>query len=58
MGGGGVFSTLEGYHDLCVCGGGRGYHGYTRECSVHRRDTMSTSGGIMIHVREQIDKSV
>ena len=32
-GGGGVFSTLEGYHE------------YIGGCSVHRRDTMSTSGG-------------
>ena len=47
-----------------------GYHEYIRGCSVHRRDTMSTSGrylqyiggcsvhrrDIMIHVREQLDK--
>ena len=30
----GVFSTSEGYHE------------YIGGCSVHRRDTMSTSGGI------------
>ena len=47
-----------------------GHHEYIRRCSVHRRDTMSTSGGyheyiggcsvhrrdIMIHVGEQLDK--
>ena len=43
-----------------------GYHEYIGGCSVHRRDTMSTSryiGGcsvhrrdIMIHVGEQLDK--
>ena len=32
---GGVFSTSEGYHE------------YIGGCSVHRRDTMSTSGDIM-----------
>ena len=46
-----------------------GYHEYIGGCSVHRRDTMSTSGGyheyiggcsvhrrdIMIHVGEQLD---
>ena len=31
----GVFSTSEGYHE------------YIGGCSVHRRDTMSTSGDIM-----------
>ena len=35
-----MFSTLEGYHDSCG-----GYHEYIGECQVHRRDTMSTSGG-------------
>ena len=48
----------------------RGYHDECGGCSVHRRDTMSTSGGyheyiggcsvhrrdIMIHVGEQLDK--
>ena len=29
-----------GYHDAC-----RGYHEYIGGCSVHSRDTMSTSGG-------------
>ena len=47
-----------------------GYHEYIGGCSVHRRDTMSTSGGyheyiggcsvhrrdIMIHLGEQLDK--
>ena len=47
-----------------------GYHEYIVGCSVHRRDTMSTSGGyhqyiggcsvhrrdIMIHVGEELDK--
>ena len=45
-----------------------GYHEYIGGCSVHRRDTMSTSGDIMstsgdvqyidimIHVGEQLDK--
>ena len=47
-----------------------GYHEYIGGCSVHRRDTISTSGGyheyiggcsvhrrdIMIHVREQLDQ--
>ena len=32
--GGGVFSTSEGYHE------------YIGGCSVHRRDTMSTSGDV------------
>ena len=27
-------------------------------CSVHRGDTMSTSGDIMMHVGEQVDKSL
>ena len=47
-----------------------GYHEYIGGCSVHQRDTMSTSGGyheyiggcsvhrrdIMIHLGEQLDK--
>ena len=35
----GVFSTSGGYHEYI-----RGYHEYIGGCSVHRRDTMSTSG--------------
>ena len=35
-------STSGGYHDECG-----GYHEYIGGCSVHRRDTMSTSGNIM-----------
>ena len=31
---------------------------YIRGCSVHRRDTISTSGDIMIYVGEQTDKSL
>ena len=56
---------IGGSHDECG-----GYHEYIRGCSVHQRDTMSTSGGyheyiggcsvhrrdIMIHVGEQLDK--
>ena len=56
---------IGGYHDECG-----GYHEYIGGCSVHWRDTMSTSGGyheyiggcsvhrrdIMIHVGEQLDK--
>ena len=38
-GGGGGFSTSEGYYDSCG-----GYHEYTKGCSVHRKDTMNTSG--------------
>ena len=38
----GVFSTLGGYHDECG-----GYLEYFGGCSVHRRDTMNTSGDIM-----------
>ena len=40
-----------------------GYHEYTGGCSVHWNDTISisedfsTSGGIMMHVGEQVDKS-
>ena len=61
----GMFSTSGGYHDERG-----GYHEYIGGCSVHRRDTMSTSGGyheyiggcsvhrreFMIHVGEQLDK--
>ena len=36
----GVFSTLEGYHE------------YIGGCSVHRRDTMGTSGDIMSTSRD------
>ena len=36
----GMFSTSGGYHDERG-----GYHEYIRGCSVHWRDTMSTSGG-------------
>ena len=36
----GMFNTSGGYHDKCG-----GYHEYIGGCSVHRRDTMSTSGG-------------
>ena len=35
-----------------------GYHEFTGWCSGHQRDTMSTSGGIMIHVRKKTDKSL
>ena len=41
----GVFSTSEGYHE------------YIGECSVHRRDTMSTSRNIMIHVGDTMSTS-
>ena len=34
-------STSGGYH-----GTSGGYHEYIGGCSVHRRDTMSTSGGV------------
>ena len=61
----GMFSTSGRYHDERG-----GYHEYIGGCSVHLRDTMSTSGGyheyiggcsvhrrdIMIHVGEQLDK--
>ena len=49
----GVFSTLGGYHEYtggiprCMWGYHEytgGYHDYTRACSVHRRDIMSTPG--------------
>ena len=33
---------IGGYHDECG-----GYHEYIGGCSVHRRDTRSTLGGIM-----------
>ena len=33
---------IRGYHDECG-----GYHEYIRGCSVHQRDTMSTSGDSM-----------
>ena len=60
-----MVSTSGGYHDERG-----GYHEYIGGCSVHRKDTMSTSGGyheyiggcsvhrrdIMIHVGEQLDK--
>ena len=42
---------MGGYHEYIGGGGGGGMG-----CSVHRRDTMSTSGDTMIHVGEQIDK--
>ena len=31
---------------------------YTEGCSVHQKNTMSTSRDIMIHVGEKIDKSL
>ena len=43
----GVFSTLGEYHEYI--GGVQyigGYHEYIGGCSVHRRDTMSTSGDV------------
>ena len=57
---------IGGYHAEC-----EEYHEYIGGCSVHWRDTMSTSGeyheyiggcsvhrrDIMIHVGEQLDKS-
>ena len=51
-GGVGESSTSEGYHDSCG-----GYHAYIGGCSVHRRDTMNTSGDIMIHTGEQLIKA-
>ena len=36
----GAVQYIGGYHDECG-----GYHEYIGGCSVHRRDTMSTSGG-------------
>ena len=56
-------STLGGYHEYiggCSVHRGHimmnveGYHEYIGGCSVHRR--FSTSGAIMIHVGEQLDK--
>ena len=38
----GDIQYIGGYHDEC----GR-YHEYIGGCSVHRRDSMSTSGDIM-----------
>ena len=35
-------STMGGYQDACG-----GYHEYTRGCSVHWRDTMSTPGAYL-----------
>ena len=42
-----MFSTSGGYHDKCG-----GYHEYIGGCSVHWRDTMSTSVDIMITSRD------
>ena len=39
-------STLGGYQDACG-----GYHEYTRECSVHWRDTIDTPG-YSVHQRD------
>ena len=39
-------STSGGYHDERG-----GYHEYIGGCSVHRRDTMSTSGGYHEYIR-------
>ena len=36
---GGYHEDIGGYHEYI-----RGYHEYIGGCSVHRRDTMSTSG--------------
>ena len=51
----GVFSTSEGYHDSYG-----GYHEYTGVGGVQYigEITMSTSGDTIIHVGEQIDKSL
>ena len=49
---GDIMIHVGGYREYI--GGGGGGEG----CSVHRRDTTSTSGDIMIHVGEQIDKSL
>ena len=47
-----MFSTSEGYHEYAG-----GYDEYIGAYSVHwRRDIMSTSGDIIIHVEELIDK--
>ena len=35
----------------------RGYHEYIGGCSVHRRDTMSTSGGCSVHRRDTMSTS-
>ena len=43
-------STPGGYQDACG-----GYHEYTRGCSVHRRDTMSTPG-ISVRMRKSHDQ--
>ena len=53
----GVFSTLGGYHEYTggyqdACGG---YHEYTGGCTVHRRDTMSTTG-ISVRMRKSHDQ--
>ena len=45
--GGDTLSTSGGYHEYIVFSTSEGYHEYTGGCSVHRRDTMSTSGDIM-----------
>ena len=53
----GVFSTSEGYHEYIggvqYIGGCHeyigGYYECIGRCSVHQRDTMSTSGDIMVH---------
>ena len=42
---GDIMSTLGAYHDECG-----GYHEYTRGCSVHWGDTMSTPGFTMMSV--------
>ena len=34
-----------------------GYHEYIGGCSVHRRDTMSTSGGCSVHRGDTISTS-
>ena len=34
-----------------------GYHEYIGGCSVHRRDTMSTSGGCSVHRRDTMSTS-
>ena len=38
---GDIMSTSGGYHEYI-----EGYHEYIGGCSVHREDTISTSGGI------------
>ena len=37
---------VGGYYDACG-----GYQEYIRGCSVHWRDTMSTAGDIMSHIK-------